>query len=95
MANDVDAVNQDAAVMAAATANGTAAERRRAHPKSQTAIRRRDELAEELRAPGTHVARGREQRFPKHHMCRGDPNKRADDLRREVAWDRAPAQATL
>src|SRR5262249_10411131 len=33
LANDVDAVNQYAAVMYAATANGTADERRRAHPQ--------------------------------------------------------------
>jgi hypothetical protein len=79
-ANDVDEVNQYAAVMYAPTANGTAAGRRRTHP---------------LRGPRPHVAGRREDRLAEHRVSDGDAGERPEHLGRDVDRDVAPPDAPL
>ena len=97
LANDVDDVNQYAAVMYAPTANGTALGRRRTHPQmTDEQAERRHELADELRHPRALVLRREEQRrLLEHDVRHRDAGERARDLREQVAGHLAPRRGPL
>ena len=94
LANDVDDVNQYAAVMYAPTANGTTSGRRRTQPQMTA---RSPNVAtnslDELRHARSLVLRGEEERGLLEHDVRdGDAQERAGDLGAEVHGDVAPGE---
>ena len=93
-ANDVDAVNQYAAAMYAATAKGTASSPApRTSPDHRHQAERRDELTDQLRRPAARVDGQHEQPFSKHHVRGPYAKDRSEHLRKHVGRNVLPAEA--